>query len=67
MNKQRGRPPKYDKVNDTIRVKPANYQPTKAELEKEFDSLPISPSNLARCLRGDVVIEKEKKRKAATL
>ena len=47
-------------------VKPASYQPPKDELEKEFDSFPISPSNLAKCLRGNVMFEKEKKRKAAT-
>ena len=57
---------KPKKPRPKIHVKPASYQPSKAELEEEFDSFPISPENLAKCLRGDVVIEKEKKKKVAT-
>ena len=39
-----------------IHVKPSSYQPSKAELEEEIQ-LPVTPDQLAECLRGEIVID----------
>ena len=42
-------------------VKHPTYQPSKAEMEEEFPPIHLSPEELGKCLRGDLVYENENK------
>ena len=46
------------KPKPTVRVKPASYQPTKAELEEDVRIPASSPENLAKAMLRHVNVEK---------